>query len=299
MANIEIINPSPQSVFRGSIQTFKLSFQKTVPEESWLFIGTSKGGYEYASVWVGSKEEVAVDGLRIDGSDIYIRFWYLEDGSWNFIDQVNTAASEENLPYFVSPVPQGILNGSEYKFEWNFNGLEPKDAWLYVEAEGGVSQFGKKNSVGIGDSTVLNLPVSGEAIRARLFFQLGDSWFHVDETFTAFTKPIFDLETSTKELQEAIGVVADGDIGPITLAAFNKNWVGNKDRFDKSFAGKFTNNFTVVKWIQTRISEQGGPQIIADGLMGPATDDAITSHLGRGGIVAAESFRRLLEESIL
>ncbi len=102
-------------------------------------------------------------------------------------------------------------------------------------------------------------------------------------------------EQLTKELQALVGTTPDGIIGPLTIAAMNRNWVGNDDSFDSSVADTFTNNPRVIEWVQTRLNATDNFSVVVDGVFGPATEAALKTLLNRGGVVTAESFIALIE----
>ncbi len=97
-------------------------------------------------------------------------------------------------------------------------------------------------------------------------------------------------EELTRELQALVGATPDGIIGPQTMAALNRNWLGNDDSFDESVADTFVNNPRVVEWVQARINAKDNFSVVVDGIFGPGTERAVTTCLDRGGVVTAESF---------
>ncbi len=99
----------------------------------------------------------------------------------------------------------------------------------------------------------------------------------------------------TRELQALVGTAADGIVGPQTLAALNRNWLGRDESFDDSVAETFSNNPRVIEWVQARINTKDGFSVVVDGDFGPATEGAVKTYLGRGGVVTAESFLKLVE----
>lgn len=103
----------------------------------------------------------------------------------------------------------------------------------------------------------------------------------------------------TRELQAVVGVRADGAIGPITMAALNRNWLGRDETFDSSVADSFTNNPRVIQWVQARLNGRPGVSLTVDGGYGPVTEAAVKRVLGRSGVVAAESFIVLLDDAQL
>lgn len=98
-----------------------------------------------------------------------------------------------------------------------------------------------------------------------------------------------------RELQRLVGVTADGDIGPISLAALNRNWLGRDETFDSSVADTFMNNPAVIAWVQQRLNDLNNAGLTTDGEFGDQTESAVVQYLDRSGIVAAESFVSLLE----
>ena len=111
--------------------------------------------------------------------------------------------------------------------------------------------------------------------------------FLADEGFQITTDSLI------RELQRAVGTTADGIVGVNTMAALNKNWLGDIDAFDPSVAATFTNNATVVRWVQRRLDSRDGLSVTVDGGYGPKTAAAAASALGKGGVVTAESFLAL------
>jgi len=104
-----------------------------------------------------------------------------------------------------------------------------------------------------------------------------------------------DRDTLIRQLQRLVGVGDDGIVGPLTLAALNRNWLGRDDGFDPSVADTFTNNPRVIEWVQTGINRRDGFSVTVDGQFGPATEAAVISLLNRGGVITAESFLELVE----
>ncbi len=101
-------------------------------------------------------------------------------------------------------------------------------------------------------------------------------------------------DTLVRQLQALVGTTADGIVGPQTVAALNRNWLGRDETFDDSVADTFTNNPRVIEWVQARLNAQDGLDVIVDGDYGPATEEAARSFLRRGGVITAESFLTLV-----
>jgi len=298
MADVEILSPTPGSVLDGSFQTVQWRYDDVTPESSWIYAGSAKGGWQYAVKWTGVATSTSIGGLANGDSTVYIRLWYKVNGAWRFIDETYEAAPAPALPFFTVPTFGGSLVGATHTFRWNFNGIDPELAWLYVGTQVGGSEYGAIRTDDVPSATITDLPTDGRPVHARLYFMLAGSWHFIDETFSSVSVTRPTRDELARELQGLVGVATDGDIGPRSQAALNQNWLGRRERFDSSFAERLINNEELVTWAQERIVAQGGPSLSVDGDFGPSTDAAVRSHLGRGGIVAAESFIRLLDEQL-
>ncbi|MEL6986094.1 MAG: hypothetical protein AAFO29_26935, partial [Actinomycetota bacterium] len=104
-----------------------------------------------------------------------------------------------------------------------------------------------------------------------------------------------DRDALIRQLQSLVGTTPDGIVGPLTLAALNRNWLGNDTSWDPSVADTFVNNPRLVEWVQTRINARDGFSVGVDGVFGPRTEAAARTLLGRGGIITAESYLLLVE----
>jgi hypothetical protein len=103
-----------------------------------------------------------------------------------------------------------------------------------------------------------------------------------------------DRDTLVRQLQALVGTSPDGVIGPLTVDALNRNWLGRDESFDPSVANTFLNNPRVIEWVQARVNARDGFSVAVDGQFGPRTEAAVRTLLGRGGIVTAESFLLLV-----
>jgi len=103
-----------------------------------------------------------------------------------------------------------------------------------------------------------------------------------------------DRDALTRQLQALVGTTADGIVGPATIAALNRNWIGRDEAFDDSVADTFTNNPRVIEWVQARLNAQDGLDVSVDGDYGPSTEQAAKTYLRRGGVITAESFLLLV-----
>lgn len=127
------------------------------------------------------------------------------------------------------------------------------------------------------------------------------SGFPWTDFFQAYQQALSDLgrepdrDTLVRQLQSLVGTSPDGIVGPLTIAALNRNWLGNDDTFDPAVADTFVNNPRVIEWVQARLNARLQEPVAVDGVFGPQTEAAARNLLGRRGVVAAESFLQLVE----
>ena len=289
-----ITAPPAGATLRGSIAVFAWDFEDLPIEAAFLYVGSSRGGSQHASRDVRSLEQTSVGDLPTDGSEVFVRLWYRTGNAWRFADEQYRAAGADGLPVFVDPLPDSQLAGPSQQFRWDVGDLPVDDTWLYVGARVGGSDYAARR-VGTATSLVVDgLPTDERTVHVRLYVEVGGVWHHVDATYEAASVPVPSRDALTRELQSLVGVTADGIVGPNTRAALNRNWLGWPERFDPSFAERLTNDDAVVRWVQRRLNTRAAAGLALDGVVGPATDTALRSHLGRGGVVAAESFIELL-----
>jgi len=89
----DIVTPSAGSTLSGSEQTFSWNIDDVNVERVWLYVGTTGGGREIAdSGDLGKNTEFDVIGIPVDGSKIYVRFWYYSGSRWFYVDSSYTTA---------------------------------------------------------------------------------------------------------------------------------------------------------------------------------------------------------------
>lgn len=298
----QFTSPTPGTTLGGSIQVFTWDLGGIPVEFTWIYAGSSLGGSDYGRRQVGANTEASLGDLPADGSEVFIRVWYKTTTSWQNIDATYRAAASARLPTFTAPVPGGRLEGASHTFRWIPGALTVDRWWLYVGSDIGGSDLGVARVDALGGrpqtefaTTIGGLPTDERTVHVRLYYRTGGSWYFDDQTFQAAPERVPTRDELTKELQRLVGVTADGDVGPLTRAALNRNWLGRPASFDPSFSARFQNSSDLIRWVQGRVLAQGGPTIRVTGEFDLGTEAAIKSHLNRGGVVAAESFLTLLD----
>jgi hypothetical protein len=113
---------------------------------------------------------------------VYARLYWTISGAWHYIDYIYRA---ESLATLTSPTPNSTLTGSSETFTWSGGDGIPL-YYLFLGSNGA----GSNNLYNSGYTThnsvsVTGLPVNGETIYARLYWQVDGAWHHADYTYTA------------------------------------------------------------------------------------------------------------------
>jgi hypothetical protein len=177
-----LTSPAPGSVLTGTSVTFSWSASTGITEY-YLFLGSNGVGSDnlYSSGYT-THNSVSVTGLPVKGETVYARLYWSIDGTWHYLDYTYTA---ESLAMLTFPAPNSTLTGSSVTFSWS-GGAGITLYYLFLGSNG----VGSNNLYNSGYTThesvnVTGLPVNGETVYARLYWQLDGTWHYVDYTYTA------------------------------------------------------------------------------------------------------------------
>jgi hypothetical protein len=198
--NPAITLPVPGSTLTSASELFQWSANGAAVSEWWLWVGRSSASSDILdSGSLGMNTQTVVNGLPVDGSQVFARLWFRIAGVWQFFDAQYTATigGGGGTPSIDSPSPGSTLTGSSQLFQWSANGAAVAEWWLYAGSTPGGNQYRDSGSLGPGVSqfNVTGLPVNGSAVHIRLFYRLGAVWLSVDAQYTAanltpaFTSP--------------------------------------------------------------------------------------------------------------
>ncbi|MFC1866864.1 hypothetical protein ACFL0H_01975, partial [Thermodesulfobacteriota bacterium] len=88
----QITGPVLGSTLTDTTVTFEWTANVTPVTDWWLQVGSGLGAYDYYdSGALGSSLSATVSGLPGDGSDVFVRLWYQEAGTWKYRDFQYTA----------------------------------------------------------------------------------------------------------------------------------------------------------------------------------------------------------------
>jgi hypothetical protein len=159
-----IYAPVNNSTLTGTSATFRWF---PVPgAQFWLDIGATQGANTYyQSGNLGTILSKAVTGLPSDGSQVWARLWYLQNGTWSFVDNTYTAYNAGSQKGVItSPVPGSTLTGSTVVFTWNA-GTGATAYWLDAGSTPGGNQYYQSGNLGnVLTTTATNLPTDGSTV---------------------------------------------------------------------------------------------------------------------------------------
>jgi hypothetical protein len=106
----------------------------------------------------------------------------------NLTAQSTAFQAQTTLPAaLTSPTPGTVLAGSSVTFTWTAGtGATEFDLWLGLSGPGSSSLY-SSGVTAATSATVTGLQTKGATIYARLFYEIGGVWSHLDYTFTEAT----------------------------------------------------------------------------------------------------------------
>jgi len=140
-----ITTPTSGSILSGSTQVFQLD-NSGVNVDSWgLWVGSTVGSYDIALRGAnGSATSITINNLPTDGSTIYVRLRYKENGTWKTADDYTyIATTASSIPSVTSPIAGSTLSSSTQSFTFDKNGINQ----LFNVLKGDMSLVGPRPEV--------------------------------------------------------------------------------------------------------------------------------------------------------
>jgi hypothetical protein len=181
-----LASPLPNSTLPATSATLSWT-PGAAGSQYWLYVGTTKGGYDLLNKSTGSDLSAAASSMPSNGAPVYVRLWTLFPGSiWVFSDYTYTGFTAAQ-PVLVSPQPGSTLTSDNTTFTWS-GGSAGSEYWLYLgTSTGGFDLYNKSTGTG-GSATVAALPTLGVPLHVRLWSRYpGGSWVFTDYTYTSAT----------------------------------------------------------------------------------------------------------------
>ena len=209
-----IYSPVSGSTLPGSAATFEWYAAAT---SYWVDIGKEQGGNEYYQSGAMSNLSLSlpVNTLPINGSTVWVRWYYLTPSGWDYIDYSYTALNAgADKAAMSSPTNGSSLCSDNVMFTWTPASPTPYAYWIDVGSAAGGNNYYQSGSLSNSTTSVAvnGLPTNGSEIFVTLYTEVSNSpatWESSAYTFYAT-----NLSTVTSPANN------DPDLGG-TQATFN------------------------------------------------------------------------------
>jgi hypothetical protein len=183
LAGLRLTSPAPGSTFASTTVTFTWTTGSDASLTA-LYVGTDGvGSYDLYSGYHGSTPPAVVAGLPADGRTIYVRLWFLIEGSWKYNDYIYRAAM--GAAQLTTPAPWSTLTGSTVTFGWSVgDGVSAVALYVGIGGVGSYDIYAATQDLS-GSATVSGLPTNGETVYVRLWSLTAEGWQYGDYTYTA------------------------------------------------------------------------------------------------------------------
>lgn len=185
-----IYTPELNSTFSGSGVNLQWRDNGTSVVRYWLYVGSSSGARDYLSQSVDLATSYTVNDLPTDGSQVWVRLWYYNNG-WKYNDHQYTASSDsgtqiKNTPEMTSPTEHALLTRSEVTFQWQNNNFVPSNYWVFIGTTLGSSNIVSSGSLQTANEYVYSsLPMGEEALYVRLWYYGNNNWQYTDYQYSS------------------------------------------------------------------------------------------------------------------
>jgi hypothetical protein len=185
-----IYAPASGSTLPGSSATFEWYAAAT---SYWVDIGKEQGGDEYYQSGAMSNLALSlpVNTLPINGSTVWVRWYYLTPSGWDYIDYSYTALNAgSDKAALSSPANGTSLCSSSATFTWTPASPTPYAYWIDVGSTAGGNNYYQSGSLSNSTTslTVNGLPTNGSEIFVTLYTEVSNSpatWENNAYTFYA------------------------------------------------------------------------------------------------------------------
>ncbi|MCK5920040.1 MAG: hypothetical protein KAG66_03815, partial [Methylococcales bacterium] len=115
----EITSPAPNAILTNSEQQFSWLSNESNVSQWRLTAGSVLGAEDYfeSAVLPGPTNSVIVNGLPTDGGEVFVRLWYQQNNTWEFIDASYASLQSNNITP-VSPLHNATNHSATTSFQW-------------------------------------------------------------------------------------------------------------------------------------------------------------------------------------
>ena len=256
-----ISSPVSGSTLSGVTEVFNWDNNGQNVSQWYMYAGSTQGGAEYyIQSGIGSTTSATMTNLPTDGSTVYIRIWFVINGNWVSVDASYTASAPIVVPFITSPTSGSTLSGVTEVFNWDNNGLNITQWYIYAGSTEGAADYYLQGGAGsVTSATMTNLPTDGSTVYIRIWFLIDGNWVNVDATYSASTPVVTPLITSPVPGTQLSGV----------SEVFN--WDNN--------------GLNVTQWYMYAGSTQGGTEYYIQGGTGATTNATMANLPADGSVV--------------
>ena len=188
-----LTKPAPGATLTTPSVTFEWKAGTGVTQY-WLGVATSQQALQ-SPPWgdlytqsTGTRTSATVSGIPLNGNAVYVRLWFIRNGSWLFEDSTYGTQSQVD-PVLTKPAPGATLTTPSVKFEWSAGtgvaqyrlGVATSQQALQSPPWGDL--YGQSTGTQTS-ATVSGIPLNGNTVYVRLWFERNGSWQFKDSTFS-------------------------------------------------------------------------------------------------------------------
>jgi hypothetical protein len=197
-ANFTTHSPGVYSPVSGSILASNSATFEWGPYPSatayWLDVGSTSGGNNYwqSGSLSATTFSQTVNSLPENGSTVWVTWWYLVGGSWQYTEYSYNAFGSTGpaIATLTSPTPNGsTLSGSSVVFSWQAGTDNISNYWIDVGSTAGGNNYYQSGKLPTSATsvTVNGLPTDGSEIYVTLYSLVNSVWLYNSYNFYAFS----------------------------------------------------------------------------------------------------------------
>ena len=188
-----IYSPVSGSTLAGNSATFEWGPYPSATAY-WLDVGSTQGGNNYYQSGSLSASTISqtVNSLPENGSMVWVTWWYLVGGTWQYTEYSYTGfgATGQAIATLTNPAPNGTtLSGINVTFTWQAGTDNVSNYWIDVGSTPGGNNYYQSGSLPTTTTsvTVNNLPEDASEIFVTLYTLVNNVWLNNAYNFYAIS----------------------------------------------------------------------------------------------------------------
>ena len=184
-----IYSPLPGPPLTSTTVTFSWGGNQNATGYS-LDVGSTQGGnnYEQSGPLSSSTLSLTVSNLPSNGTPVWVRWYYLLNNNWQYIDYSYTALGGPNsLGSINTPTPGIELFATSQAFTWSAGTGATAYELTAGSAQFGTQYYSSGNLGNVVTATATGLPTNGSTIYITLYSLVGGTWYSNSYTYQSYT----------------------------------------------------------------------------------------------------------------